>query len=464
MARETPPDRIAEHTKADGSILRARIEWRKADGVWGIDLRAFGRGRPRLASPDAGLTERDVATARKLAITELKAMGDGKLVATAAVVQLPMDQVETYLRSRVTSKEMTKHTAAVAWTCIDRCWTILVELFGLTTWREADTDHVAPLVKQLYAREFKGKLLKQNTVRKHLNYLKGFIRSAKENKIVNASFIHEHSEVPKQDFSYRAEWLQPWEMGHLINVSFAGREHYPHNACQAWPEILSTEAYTGARESEVKGLKVSDVSLTGGTRGCGTIKFADNEFRRLKNEESERLFSLWPQHAEIIQTYLGRNKNKLPHDGLLFPNPKGRMWGELQGSMVRDLLAAKITKKITDHSMRHSYISARTRMYTRYVQGSKIVEKTTHLADIIAEVGHGSDKMAREVYTHDSPHPVEGWTELDYAAALRLHRKNGLVALPPVTAAKRPARSAASSSSTVGTVVTVPAKRRRRAI
>lgn len=460
MPRQTPPERIAEYTKPDGTILRARIEWRRADGVWGVDLRHLNRGRPRLAEPKAGLTKSDVVAAKRLAVEELRAIAGGKVSGTRAALVAPMEHATAYVSRKEDFKAMTARTAADAWRAIDRCWTILHEDLGLTAWDQVQRPHITTLVDGLRSRVFDGKRLGQNSIRNHLNYLKGFMKAAEDAGIVKASPIHRHTAVPKADTSYVRDWLEPAELGLLLEVSFAGRKNYPHNACQEWPEILATEAYTGARETEVLGLLVRDISLTGGLHGAGTIRYEKNTHRRVKNPSSARLVSMWPAHGAIMAAYLKRAK--LPQDSLAFPNRKGKKWSSLHASMKRDLKAAKIEKAITDHSMRHSYISARARMYTRQIEGNRIVERATHLKDIILEVGHGSDRMARTVYDHSSPHPVEGWTELNYATALELLRK-GLGARPRRAAATRAKRSSASRSSTVRTGATLPTKRKSAA-
>lgn len=434
---------VVELVRNDSSILRARLEKRN-EGTYAIDLRAWGRGRPTLKPTGSLVGTKDLREAKELARRELAAVAGGLAGGTPIAARTPMEQVEAYIRRKRSQKKMTQHTAASAYTCIARCWAILNELFGVARWAEVDREHIGPLVDALTERTFDGRRLKQNTILKHCNYTKGFFRHAVDERIVKASPMHDHTAIPQRDKSFVRPWLEPWEMGLLLETSFKLRAGYPHNACQEWPEILATEMYTGAREDEVLGLAVAQVSFTGGDRGAGTIDFKDNRWRKLKNPQSARTFSMWPAHAKILRAYMQRARP--PRDGLLFPNGRGKMWADLRESMARDLKAAGITKAITDHSMRHSYISARSRMYVRHVEGKRIVERAVHHKDISLEVGHGSERMVREIYDHDSQHPVEGWVDLDYATALGVFRK-GLRKPPSGRAApKRATRSASKRS------------------
>jgi integrase len=450
---------VVEHKKADGSILRTNLERRK-EGTWAIDLRAEGlgsKGRPTLKAPGQRYGTKDQAEAVKLAQAMLAGIAGGSTAGTASALLSVPRQMEKYIHLKRAGGRMTHHTAAAAYTCLIRCWAILNQTAGITSWRQFTRPMVGPMVKQLETRTFKGRQLGTNSVLKHLNYLKGFLRWATDEGIVTQSALHRHTAVPPRDTSFTREWLEPHEMGLLLEASFAGRAEYPHNACHAWPEILATLAYTGARESEVLGLRVADLKLgKHGTRNAGTLDITEYAGRRLKNVASRRLFSLWPAHAAILKAYLLRYTP--PADGLLFPGPDGKRWGELRGSMDRDLAAAGLTKPgdkpgdppvlrhITDHSLRHTYISARSRQYRELTYRGRTTLAAVHMADIAGEVGHGSERMTREVYTHASQTPTEGVTELDYATALRLFRK-GLVK-PPAgrTASKAAARSKATRS------------------
>lgn len=444
MPRTAPTDQTIEYARPDGSILRARLE-RREGGVWAVDLRPFGGGRPTLKPAGSRAGTKDETEARQLALAELRAIAGGMVAGTQAAVSGPVKQVELYLQRRVALRKMTEATAASAYHSIVTCWDILQQRYGVLKWSQVQRQHIGDLVAALGQHTYRGKALAPNTVLRYLNYTKGFLSWALDEGIVQASPIHRHKEIPSRDTSYKRPWLEAWQVGALLEASFAGRDEYKHNACRAWPEILATGAYTGARETEVLGLAMSELKFTGGERGFGTLRFQHNRWRRLKNDKSERVFSLWPAHAAILKAYVAREKP--PEDGLLFPGPDGHMWKELRHAMDRDIEAAKITTAITDHGLRHSYVSCRSRMYKEIVRGGQIVVVPVHLKDIIREVGHASERMAREVYDHDSLDPVEGWTDLDYAAALRERRKGLARPAAGRTASKRARRSASKRSA-----------------
>lgn len=422
MPRQSSAEHVVEYTKADGSILRTRIEPRP-EGTYAIDLRKWGRGRPTLKPVDSPIGTKSLTEARALAKNELAKVAGDQPGGTAQAQRGPLMHVRAYVDDAVRDGKIRESGAADAYRCISRCWLILHGQLGLTKWADLNREHVAPLRDALYELEHRGQKLGRNSVIKYLNYLKGYTRAARDNGLMKDLPLHKHTAIPKRDTSYVRDWLEPAELGLLLERSFHLRDvdgGYPHNACQEWPEILATECYTGAREEEILGLASEDVSLTGGRHGFGTIQFHDNKFRELKNTASKRTFHVWPALGRILQAYVRRRRPL--KGGLFFPRPDGGMWVELRESMARDMAAAGITKHITDHSMRHAYISARARMYTEHVENRRVIQRAVHWADIKNEVGHASEAM-RAVYLHDSEHPVEGWTELDYALALTRARE-----------------------------------------
>jgi integrase len=80
----------------------------------------------------------------------------------------------------------------------------------------------------------------------------------------------------------------------------------------AYP-LLATFLLTGARETEVYGLELDDVSPE-----RKTITYRENAWRRLKTRGSQRIVPLWPQLEAILRDYL-RGPHR-PTGELLFPS------------------------------------------------------------------------------------------------------------------------------------------------
>lgn len=446
---------MVEFRKPDGSVLSATLEPRKKEGTWALDLRSpFKRGRPTMKRPGERHGVKSLAEARELAVLELRNIAAGTGAITPAAARKPEDMVMEYLTRRVASGRMRVETAAKAQPAILGVWEILRDQLGLTSWSQFGTEHAGPLGDIMLKRTYRGKKTKRNTVVNHINYTKGFVKHLVTSKVLSTSPLHDNDELPQREEPEAGDWLEPWEMGLLLETSFdiRARGEYPHNACHAWPEILATQAYTGAREREILGLATRDVKLTGGDHGAGTIRLVASTHRRLKNTPSDRTVHLWPAHRDILRSYIAREKP--PADGLFFPGRDGGMWGELRGSMSRDLKASGLKHHITDHRMRHSALTARSRMYVEVVRGGRVELAPVHLSDLIREFGHASERMARAVYIHASEHRVPGWTVLDYAAALEEHRraerKKGLGG----RAGKRSATSKRTASKRSGSATT----------
>lgn len=438
-----PTNPTVTYKPPGGEPVTVVLSYNRKNNTWQLNLRRFGRGRPSVKEHGEGVGVSDLKRAKELALKELE-----KLVHSEAPpvvnrnVSEPIRQIDEYLESRVGIKEMTESTAAHTRAPLVRIWTYFHTMKGYRRWRQCDTPDVAPLVTWLLAQPSGRKnkdgspaKLSKSTVNHYCAYLKGFITYAQEQKWVSGSFIHRSKSVPSGGSGYVRDWLEPHEMGLLLRASRArmtGGEH-GHRRCRHWFYILATEAYTGARETEVLGLMVKDLRLDkGGKHGAGTIHIRPHPHRRLKNAKSARLFSLWPAHAAMLREYL--DEFKPSPNGLLFPKPwmpqlsgpqlAEAMWGNLRAQMANDLaaaatLAAKLDvpwagKTITDHSLRHSYISCRSRMYERRtINGRETYVKVSD-KDIIMEVGHASERMTREVYTHASEMEDPDITVVDY--------------------------------------------------
>ncbi|MHB8838936.1 MAG: hypothetical protein ACYC7F_08300, partial [Gemmatimonadaceae bacterium] len=224
----------------DGSKLQARIE-KRAEGTYAIDLRAWQLGRPTLKAPGALYGTKLYAEAEKYARHQLEAIAQNLAVGTAPARLGPSVQVTEYIADRIASNDMTEETGAAACTCILRIWAYFVANHGYTSWRQVDRPDARKLAKYLREHAFSRGRLKRNSVLKHFNYCKGFLRWCVDTKIIPSSPFAQNKFVPGRDKSFVRDWLEPHDVGALLAASFEGRPRYPKNACTAWPEILATQ-------------------------------------------------------------------------------------------------------------------------------------------------------------------------------------------------------------------------------
>ncbi len=142
----------------------------------------------------------------------------------------------------------------------------------------------------------------------------------------------------------------------------------------------------------------------------GRVRFRHNRWRRLKKENHVRHVPLWPDLRRTLERYMERRGPVQ----LLFPNPHGEMYSDLRGSLGRCLKAADIDKRVTLHTLRHTY--AATRLQT-LDHGHPISAFT-----VMRELGHRSLTLIEKTYGHlmDTRHrsPVVAYRE---TAVVELH-------------------------------------------
>lgn len=433
---------VVQHTQKDGSVLSARVSERP-EHTYEIDLRRWKKGRPTLKARGCRAGTRNVGEARQLAVDMLAALGKGSAGATDHALIGPLTMIDQYIQGRLDGGFMRQETAAQVATRLLRVWTHFAEDRGFMRWDQVQRKDIPELAAYLKDREFTANgrryKLATNSQLGYMNSLKGFFRWLEDTEVIPASPIHRHGSVPKLDKSFKRDWLEPHEVGMFLKAVFAGRKSYPANACRSFPEIAASECYTGAREGEMLGLAFSEWTPDGGVHGAGTMRIQDNKWRKIKNEDSERVIHLWPAHGKIIRDYVARAKP--PMGGLMFPNPDGQMWSDLRESMERDLKAAGIVKHISPHCLRHSYVSLRARCVKEVVVRGKITRVAVHPEDIMKEVGHGSTKMTLDVYKHASEDATLDATVVDYPAFLKDFEKR----LGHSATGKRASASAAST-------------------
>jgi len=156
----------------------------------------------------------------------------------------------------------------------------------------------------------------------------------------------------------------------------------------AYP-LIATFLLTGARETEVYGLELDDVSLD-----RRTITFRPNRWRRLKTPGSHRVVPLHPQVEEILREYL-RGPDR-PTGELLFPT-----FASGREAMLTD------TRKLLDHVAERAGWKAgeiRTKMFRHTSCAARLQTldggAPVSLYTASRELGHTSQAMVLKVYSH----------------------------------------------------------------
>ena len=234
----------------------------------------------------------------------------------------------------------------------------------------------------------RGGTMGDGNVRHHLNALSGVFRRAASEGYVPpgynpvAALLEKPTGKPGE-----ARWLEVPDAALLLEAArtyTAPVEGTPF----AYP-LIATFLLTGARETEVYGLELDDVSLE-----RRTITYRENAWRRLKTRGSQRIVPLWPQLETILRDYL-RGPHR-PTGELLFPSLVTSREGMLTDSRkLLDHVGARAGWKrgeIRSKMFRHTY--AATRLQT--LDGGAPVSIYT----VSRELGHTSPVMVQRVYAH----------------------------------------------------------------
>jgi integrase len=205
---------------------------------------------------------------------------------------------------------------------------------------------------------------------------------------------------PSQDeWDETGAWLEVWEAALVLQAA----KHYepgrgPFAAIPFMYPLVATYLLTGARDAEVKGLELADLSFE-----RGVVSIRRNQWRGLKTKRSRREVPMWPQLREILLAYL--NGPHAPKGKLLFPSPRHtqeRMIDDLRKPLSRIALAAGFSAgDLHPLVFRHTYATTRRltvdRVFT--VDGSvgfapvneKVIEQ---------EMGHATGRLLQLIYTH----------------------------------------------------------------
>jgi integrase len=227
----------------------------------------------------------------------------------------------------------------------------------------------------------KGSTVAPQTILHELHALSSVMKRAVAEEYVPANPVGKLADKPQLNRA-EAEWLEIGEAARVITSAFAVAQR-SKRAAPALGELVATCLLTGGRRNEVFGLEVRDIDLE-----RGIVHIRPNAWRGIKSRRA-RWVPLWPQLRAILTDYLDRTGRT---DGLLFPTPSGRMYGDLRASLSNVLDDAQVEKHVTWHTLRHSYVAARLQTLD---QGSSVSPFT-----VAREVGHRSLKLIEDTYGH----------------------------------------------------------------
>ncbi len=227
-----------------------------------------------------------------------------------------------------------------------------------------------------------GSTLAAQTQRHELTALSSLFKRAVAEGAVSqnpAAFMPDKPRVEREE----PEYLEMHEAARLIRAAFA-QDSEPHNrAVPFLGPLTATLLYTGCRRHEAFGLEVRDVDFTN-----RLVHVRANAWRPLKRGH-HRTVPLWPKLRRVLRVYL---KTHPTGEGLLFPNEKGRMLSDTRESLRVAVAAAKIEKRVTTTTLRHTYAAVRLQTLDH---GEPISPYT-----VMRELGHGSLGMIERHYGH----------------------------------------------------------------
>jgi integrase len=213
--------------------------------------------------------------------------------------------------------------------------------------------------------------------------------------------------------------MQTWDEGEIGQFLEAAKTT-PYYA------VFYTALFTGMRQSELLGLKWSDVDLIGSqiSVGRGLHHLADGSFvmTEPKSEKSRRNIALTPSNALLLKQHQEKQRldrgmigKRWSNEDLVFSTLEGRaLIPEVVTQAWRRLAARAGLKVIRFHDARHTHAS----LWLKLGIHPKIVQE---------RLGHSSIQMTLDIYSHVAP-------GLQEAAALRFDdmmapkKENGVVA------------------------------------
>ena len=242
----------------------------------------------------------------------------------------------------------------------------------------SDLAKVGPKEIREFLMQLKGRKLASSTISRHLVAIKIFHR-----------FLVRERHL-KQDTTSSLESPKTWKLlPHSLSIQDVEKMLKAPNARTVRglrdKAILELFYATGMRVSEIANLKLSDVNLDSGLLKC------------TGKGNKERMIPLGSIAKEAIQSYLDRERSKVQTKSQeLFISQQKKKFSRQSLWMIIKKYAkeARINKKITPHTMRHSF-------------ASHLLERGADLRVVQELLGH-SDISTTQIYTHISKDRLKG--------------------------------------------------------
>ncbi len=220
------------------------------------------------------------------------------------------------------------------------------------------------------------------TLRHELNALSNLYKRAVVEggaEINPVSLLLEKPEVDRGE----AVWLEISEGAKLLKATLQLDGAPASRAIPYAHPLTSTFLHTGGRGSEIFGLERRDIDFE-----KGRVHIRPNSWRQLKRKHHERWVPLWPDLHATLTEYLER----FDRNGLLFPSETGGMLTDIRGTLNRAVEIAEIDKRVTRHTLRHTYASVRLQTLDNGAPVS--------IFTVAKELGHKSIDLIEKTYGH----------------------------------------------------------------
>lgn len=349
------------------------------DGYWHADFRRFDGGRKSLGTRDRTEAEQQVAER----LPEMKRQANDQRLGRETGDRLLREFCEEHLEKK-------RHEVGSAKTIreADRALRYLIDHLG----DDATVAGVTAEVLTSY-RDQRLKSVRPGTVNHELSAISSMLKRAVAWQVVERNEAR-HVPLAREERTERV-WLEIAEGVRLLEAAKALEEDPRSRAYPNIHALLTTFLCSGGRRLEVLGLDVEDVEFQPRTDGYGRVHFRPNAWRQIgqgfKGRVSIRSVPLWPQVRRTLRAHLDRTRIT---EGLVFPShvEGAGMLNDVRDAMETAVEKAKITKRVTHHTLRHSYAAVRLQT----VDAGEPVALYT----VARELGHSGTSQIESTYGH----------------------------------------------------------------